>query len=254
MKSGIYKITNTINGKFYIGSSKNIENRWDVHKQHLRGKYHINPKLQHAWDFYGEDCFNFDVIEETPADEKLLFEREQHHLDLWKPYERKIGYNICPTAEGGDTITHNPNRGEFIKKMLVINSGKNNSMYGKKHKESSIKLQKEKAKGRYTLEWFIERYGNEDGNKKFQDRNTMLKNRKINYSYDNGLKGKKRGPMSEEVKKRISERKARLKLVKEDLQKDIISNQYTTKQLAEKYDTSLNTIKSEKRKLTNQNS
>ena len=30
--SGIYKITNTITGEFYIGSSKNIRQRWYTHK------------------------------------------------------------------------------------------------------------------------------------------------------------------------------------------------------------------------------
>ena len=36
MAIGIYKITNTVNGKFYIGSSKNIEIRWRVHRRNLR--------------------------------------------------------------------------------------------------------------------------------------------------------------------------------------------------------------------------
>ena len=33
MKSGIYQITNTINGKFYIGSAKDIDWRWTEHKR-----------------------------------------------------------------------------------------------------------------------------------------------------------------------------------------------------------------------------
>ena len=248
MKSGIYKITNIINGKFYIGSSKEIEKRWDDHKQYLRGKYHDNPKLQHAWDFYGEDKFRFDIIEEV-NDEKLLLEREQYHLDLWKPYHRNIGYNICPTSEGGDNFTHNPRKEEIRQLLSGMYSGENNPMFGKTHKESSIKLQKDKAKGRYTLDWFIERYGDVEGEQKFQERNTMLKSRKINYSYDNGMTGKKRGPMSDEIKKRISERKAKLKLIREDLHKDILSNQYTMIQLSEKYGVSMSTIKAQKRKL-----
>ena len=44
MKSGVYKITNVKNGKFYIGSSKDIEFRWSEHKKHLNGNYHINKK------------------------------------------------------------------------------------------------------------------------------------------------------------------------------------------------------------------
>jgi group I intron endonuclease len=239
-----------VNGKFYIGSSNNIEHRWECHKRNLRNKKHDNLKFQHAWNFYGEDKFQFDIIEEViNPTEMLLLEREQHHIDLWKPYHRTIGYNICPTVSGGDNITHNPNRDDFIKIMRKVSMGENNPMFGKKHTEESIKKQKHKAIGRYSLDWFIVRYGTNEGTQKFHDRNEMLKNRKINYSYDNGLSGKKRGPMSEEIKKRISERKAKLKIIRPDLHKDIISNEYTMMQLANKYGTSISTIKNEKRKL-----
>src|ERR1700675_1839406 len=100
MKSGIYKITNIVNGKFYIGSSKKIEERWAWHKQYLNGKYHINPKLQHSWNFHGEDKFIFEIIEEVEPNEILLLEKEQYYLDLLKPHEREVGYNICATAKG----------------------------------------------------------------------------------------------------------------------------------------------------------
>ena len=249
MKSGIYKITNTINGKFYIGSSKDIEGRWENHKLHLRGGYHGNPKLQNAWCKYGERQFVFEIIEETDPSQKLLFERENHYILLLKPYEREIGYNICIKAEGGDNFTHNPRKEEIRKLLSDLSAGENNFMYGKKHTENAIKLQKEKSVGRFTLDWFIERCGDAEGNQKFQERNAMLKNRKINYSYNNPMKGKKRGPMSDEIKKRISERKAKLKLIREDLHKDILSNQYTMIQLSEKYGVSMSTIKAQKRKL-----
>jgi group I intron endonuclease len=151
MKSGIYKITNKVNGKFYIGSSYDIEERWVVHKQYLHGNYHVNPKLQHAWNKYGEDNFVFEILEEVEAKQDLLFERENYYLSTLKPYERDVGLNICPKAEGGDNITHNPNRDKFIEKMKVVNAGEGNGMFGKKHSENSILEQKEKAKGRYTL-------------------------------------------------------------------------------------------------------
>jgi group I intron endonuclease len=249
MKSGIYKITNTINGKFYIGSSKNIEFRWNDHKQYLRGNYHVNPKLQNAWNKYGEDKFIFEILEETESSQEILFDRENYYLSTLKPYERTVGYNICPKAEGGDLITYNPNREQFIKKMILINGGENNGMYGKLHSIKSIDAMKQKAIGRYTLDWFISRYGTNEGLNEFKKRNEMLKNRKINYSYSNPIKGKKRGPMSEEIKKKISERKAKLKLVRPDLHKDILSNEYTLNQLSDKYGTSISTIKNEKRKL-----
>lgn len=249
MKSGVYKITNTTNGKFYIGSSKDIDWRWYCHKHHLKTGQHINPKLQHSWNKHGENKFVFEIIEKVKPDENLLLEREQYHLDLLKPYERNVGYNICATAEGGDNITHNPNKEAFIEKMKIINHGENNGMFGKKHSDGAIQLQKEKSVGRYTLDWFVERNGKRKGKKMFQERNKMLKNRKINYSYDNKMTGKKRGPMSDEIKKRISERKTHLKIIRNDLHKDILSNNFTIPQLEAKYNTSKTTILRERRKL-----
>ena len=254
MKSGIYKITNEINGKFYIGSSSNIDYRWEIeHKGSLNRNQHCNPKLQHAWNFYGENKFTITILEEVEPKKELLLEREQYYLDLWKPYHRTIGYNICSTSEGGDNLKYHPRGKEIIQgwkdKYSKLYAGEGNPMFGHTHTSSSIQLQKDKSVGRYSLDWFIVRYGTNEGTQKFHDRNEMLKNRKINYSYDNGLSGKKRCPMSEEIKKRISERKAKLKIIRPDLHKDIISNEYTMMQLANKYGTSISTIKNEKRKL-----
>ena len=74
MKSGIYKITNTVNGKFYVGSSKNIKWRWYCHRHYLENNKHDNPKLQHSWNKHGKSNFTFEVIEETNS--KMLLERE----------------------------------------------------------------------------------------------------------------------------------------------------------------------------------
>lgn len=251
MKSGVYKITNSINGKFYIGSAKDIDYRWDEHKQYLNGGYHINPKLQNAWNFYGGDKFLFEIVEETSSEKTILLEREQHYLDLFKPYMRDIGYNICPTAYGGDNITHNPNREEFVEKMRTLCLGKNNPMYGRNHTEETKQLQKNKAKGRFSLEWFIQKYGNEEGVKKYTDRKQMLSKRKLNYSYPNSNKGKSTGPMSEENKQKIRDTKKRLKEVKTFLLKDIKSGLFTLKQLCEKYNMGMSSIKYYKRKLRN---
>lgn len=251
MKSGVYKITNSINGKFYIGSAKDVDYRWDEHRQYLNGGYHINPKLQNAWNFYGGDKFLFEIVEETSSDKLILLEREQHYLDLFKPYMRDIGYNICPTAYGGDNITHNPNKEEFVEKMRTLSLGENNPMYGRKHSDESKQLQKDKAKGRFSLEWFIQKYGSEEGVKKFDERRLMLKNRKINYSHKNSNRGRSVGPMSEENKQKIRNSKKKLKLLKPMLFQDIKDDKLTMKIISEKYDISTDVIKYYKRKLRN---
>lgn len=241
INSGVYKITNKVNGKFYIGSSKHIDRRWWEHKNDLIKNTHCNPKLQHAWNYHGKDAFEFSILE--TVDENLLLDREDFYLNTFKPYMRDIGYNITAVASGNDTFTHNPNKELIRDNLSKINLGNKNPMFGKSHSESTKLLQKKKSVGRYTLDWFIVKYGEERGVIKYNERNESLKNRKINYSYDNGLLGKKREPMSIENKKRISENKARLKLLKPQIFNDIKSGSYTIKFLAEKYQTSPTMIK-----------
>lgn len=110
--SGIYKIVNIINNKFYIGSSKELNRRWSEHKSELKHNKHINIILQRAWNKYGIDCFNFEIIEE--CDVNILLEREQFYIDTLKPK-----YNIGLKSSGGDNLTNHPNRIEIIQKMAI---------------------------------------------------------------------------------------------------------------------------------------
>jgi group I intron endonuclease len=100
-KTGIYKITNRVNGKFYIGSSINITNRWKAHIYRLNSGTHVNRHLQSAWNKYGSESFIFERIERI-VDKNLLIEREQSYLDILKPYHEDIGYNLSPIA--GSTL------------------------------------------------------------------------------------------------------------------------------------------------------
>jgi len=248
MKSGIYKITNLKNGKFYIGSSKDIEFRWSEHKKHLNGNYHINKKLQNAWNFYGKENFEFTIVELVSNDETFLLEREQFYFDIFKPYIKEIGYNIGEKSSGGDNFTHNPNKENIREHLSDINLGAKNPMHGKKHSDEAKEKQKDRAVGRYTLEWFVDKYGVESGTLKYKERNDKLANRNINYSYDNGLKGKKRGAMSDEMKRKISEQKRNFALRKKEFIDDLKSGSFTNNALSEKYGVSLTTIKLHKRK------
>lgn len=96
-KSAIYKITNTITNKFYIGSASFVYSRWGQHRKRLRENTHFNKHLQSSWNKYGEESFIFSIIENV-IDKKKLIEREQYWLDKTQCYNREIGYNINLSA------------------------------------------------------------------------------------------------------------------------------------------------------------
>lgn len=103
---GIYKITNLKTEKIYVGSSINIEQRWNKHKALLRHNKHENIKLQNSWNKHGEDNFEFSVIEECVENE--LIQKEQYYLDTLlfaqefiKGFNKKFyefGYNLTPSC------------------------------------------------------------------------------------------------------------------------------------------------------------
>lgn len=91
-KSGIYKITNLINGKLYIGKSVNVKERKTTHLRDLRNNKHHNQHLQNAVNKYGLTNFTFDIIEY--CNEEDLFIRENYWITELRTYESEIGYNI----------------------------------------------------------------------------------------------------------------------------------------------------------------
>lgn len=94
MNSGIYKITNEANGKFYVGSAVSIKKRWHLHLLHLRRGTHKNPKLQASFNKNGEGVFRFDVLE--ICDIATLIPREQFWIDHLCAVAH--GFNINPIA------------------------------------------------------------------------------------------------------------------------------------------------------------
>ena len=80
---GIYKITNTITGDFYIGSSKNVKIRWANHKCQSTWKKHPNNPMYIDMQKYGLDKFAFEIIAEVEEDK--LKEAEQKFIELLKP-------------------------------------------------------------------------------------------------------------------------------------------------------------------------
>lgn len=110
---GIYKITNNINGKVYIGLSTNIEKRWNRHKSAA-----FNPKdknyqypLYQAMRKYGLNNFSFEVIEECSICD--LNDKEIYYIAFYDSHNRKNGYN---QDSGGLYVRH----GKLTEKMVEV--------------------------------------------------------------------------------------------------------------------------------------
>lgn len=102
---GIYKITNTINNKCYIGQSLNVEERW---KEHIcEGKIlRRKTKFYLALNKYGADAFKFEVLEECSLDQEILDERERYWIEYYNSY--KNGYNMTPGGRYESSWQYNP--------------------------------------------------------------------------------------------------------------------------------------------------
>ena len=81
--SGIYKITNTITNDFYIGSSKNMKQRWAVHKCKSSWNKQPNNPMYQDMQKYGVDKFAFEILAEVEEDK--LKEAEQQFIETLKP-------------------------------------------------------------------------------------------------------------------------------------------------------------------------
>lgn len=124
MKSGVYKIYNSVSGKTYIGSSENLNRRLKDHKSYLRINKHQNKHLQSAYNKYGKDAFEFTIIEYCEI--YKLAEREQYWLDripLGKRYnKRKIvetNRGLIWTAEQKEKLKNRPtNKGKKLGSLI----------------------------------------------------------------------------------------------------------------------------------------
>ena len=172
----IYKISSP-KGKVYIGRTNNFDGRMIEHKCSALTKKSKNS-LHKAIRKYGWDNMTKEIICEIDSENSQRVEEE-----FILAYDSvKRGYNDTYNGGGGsrwegrrDTKEY----AEFIEKMKLINGGTNNGMYGKTHSDESIDKLKERAKGRFTLDWYKERNGDVEGERLYEERRVWLKSRNL---------------------------------------------------------------------------
>ena len=99
----VYLITNSVNGKKYVGVTKNIKTRMNSHASHT---IPTKAAIKNAIKKHGRENFTIEVIEEGSVD--YCYEREPHwiaELNTLVP----IGYNICTGGRGAKGLTGEKN-------------------------------------------------------------------------------------------------------------------------------------------------
>lgn len=126
----IYKITNNIDGKFYIGSTNNLIKRYYTHIHDIRSNKNTCVKLIRAVNKYGEDNFKFEIVCECPTDK--ILQTEQQYIDTLEPH-----YNIAKIAGSNIGIK----RTEEVKRKKSVSQKENwkDESYRTKHLENLSK-------------------------------------------------------------------------------------------------------------------
>jgi len=177
---GIYKISNKVNGKVYIGSSSDIKKRWNTHKNHLKKNKSDSRYLQNAWNKHGEENFVFEIIECVYFEENLK-ERELFYIEKYKSCDANFGYNLQKEPGRGPGLhgKDNPAFGQSEKF-----SGKNNHFYGKYHTEETKRLISEANTGKKRSKQQIDKMkkklkGMNAGERHGMNKRTRLTNNKV---------------------------------------------------------------------------
>lgn len=138
----IYKITNTANGKVYIGqTTHSLRDRW---------RLHCSPKstcslLREAIAEFGKEAFVMEQIDTGGSREELNRKEAE-----WITRENSIaphGYNV---DKGGYSIVYTESAKKRMSDHHADVSGANNPMYGKHHSDESKRLIASRLVGRYT--------------------------------------------------------------------------------------------------------
>lgn len=109
----IYKITNLINGKIYIGKDTISDKNY----------YGSGLLIKRSINKHGIENFKKEILEECNNNDELCI-REKYWIEKYNSTNSQIGYNISKGGDGGDTISNNPNKEAIRLKISNVRKGK----------------------------------------------------------------------------------------------------------------------------------
>ena len=159
---GVYKISNIVSGRYYIGYSTNITKRFKSHCYKLKQNIHDNIFLQRAYNLDGEDKLKYDIIHICDTMDEAKEIELKYLIDL--SIRDKL-YNLNFNNSGGDLLTNHPDK-EKIRERIIHSFketlsnmtveersqkygklGEKNGMYGKTHTVETRQKLSEMHKG-----------------------------------------------------------------------------------------------------------
>lgn len=151
--SCIYSILNKSNGKIYIGQTIQKPNkRKSEHFTRLRRNEHDNPHLQNAFNKYGEDSFEFNIIENCSIDK--LNDNEEWWIDYFNSTNPDIGYNLQSGGDSNYTVSEETRKKQSealkgykhsIESRINMSNARKGIVFSDEHKKN-ISKSKSKAK------------------------------------------------------------------------------------------------------------
>jgi len=130
----IYKITNLINNKIYIGKDTISDPNY----------FGSGLLINRAFEKYGKDNFVKEVIDETDGYNELS-EKEIYWIEQYNSTYREIGYNISKGGDGGDTLSNHPDL-DLIRERISKNNPKTGKTYEEAFGKDKADEYKEKLK------------------------------------------------------------------------------------------------------------
>ena len=138
-KGIIYKWTNKINNKCYIGKTCREQDR---KKEHLRDRRYTSS-FHNALDKYGIENFCYQILFEIQEEDikklnQILNEKEQYYIEMYNSFNKNYGYNL---TKGGDGLSGYKLSEETIKRMSKAKKGTKGTKWTSEQREKIRKKQ-----------------------------------------------------------------------------------------------------------------
>jgi group I intron endonuclease len=162
---GIYRILNKRNGKYYIGSSKNIKRRFKTHLNELNKGKHKNTKLQLAWNAENDkSMFVFHGFIYCKSED--LIKIEQNCLDIMRPkynISRKAANNSMTTEQAKKAQEKVPKEKRIERaRIACLSVGENRVGENLRNWQNNLSKQERSEISKKAVDVSIKKYSQED--------------------------------------------------------------------------------------------